>query len=86
MSTELLAAFEQLARERGIAAEVLFEAVEAALISAYKRNFGTAQNVRVSMDRETGEIHVYARKDVVETVSDSKQEISLDDAKAVDIA
>lgn len=86
MSTELLAAFEQLARERGIAAEVLFEAVEAALISAYKRNFGTAQNVRVSMDRDTGEIHVYARKDVVEKVSDSKQEISLDDAKAVDIS
>ncbi len=86
MSTELLAAFEQLARERGIAAEVLFEAVEAALISAYKRNFGTAQNVRVSMDRDTGEIHVYARKDVVEKVSDSKQEISLDDAKTVDIA
>jgi N utilization substance protein A len=86
VSTELLAAFEQLARERGIAAEVLFEAVEAALISAYKRNFGTAQNVRVSMDRDTGEIHVYARKDVVEKVSDSKQEISLDDAKTVDIA
>ena len=85
MSTELLAAFEQLARERGISAEVLFEAVEAALISAYKRNFGTVQNVRVAMDRETGEIHVFARKDVVEAVSDPKQEISLIDAKAVDI-
>lgn len=85
MSTELLAAFEQLARERGIATEVLFEAVEAALISAYKRNFGTAQNVRVAMDRETGEIHVFARKDVVEAVSDQKQEISLSDAKAIDI-
>ena len=86
MSTELLAAFEQLARERGIAAEVLFEAVEAALISAYKRNFGTAQNVRVAMDRDSGEIHVYSRKDVVEIVSDPKQEISLIDAKAIDIA
>ncbi len=85
MSTELLSAFEQLARERGIAPEVLFEAVEAALISAYKRNFGTAQNVRVNMDRETGAIRVFARKDVVETVSDGKQEIALDDAKAIDI-
>ena len=75
-----------MARERGIAAEVLFEAVEAALISAYKRNFGTAQNVRVAMDRDTGEIHVYSRKDVVEIVSDPKQEISLIDAKAIDIA
>lgn len=85
MSTELLAAFEQLARERGIAPDVLFEAVEAALISAYKRNFGTVQNVRVAMDRETGDIHVFARKDVVETVTDPKQEISLSDAKSVDI-
>ena len=86
MSTELLSAFEQLARERGIASEVLFEAVEAALISAYKRNFGTSQNVRVAMDRETGAIKVFARKDVVETVTDNKQEISLDAAKAIDIA
>ncbi len=86
MSTELLAAFEQLARERGIAAEVLFEAVEAALISAYKRNFGTVQNVRVAMDRETGEIHVYSRKDVVEAVSDPKQEISLVEAKEIDVS
>jgi len=85
VSTELLSAFEQLARERGIAPEVLFEAVEAALISAYKRNFGTAQNVRVNMDRETGTIRVFARKDVVEAVSDGKQEIALDDAKAIDI-
>ena len=85
MSTELLAAFEQLARERGIATDVLFEAVEAALISAYKRNFGSVQNVRVAMDRETGDIHVFARKDVVEIATDTKQEISLSDAKAVDM-
>jgi len=85
VSTELLAAFEQLARERGIATDVLFEAVEAALISAYKRNFGSVQNVRVAMDRETGDIHVFARKDVVETATDPKQEISLSDAKAVDM-
>ena len=86
MSTELLAAFEQLARERGIATDVLFEAVEAALISAYKRNFGSVQNVRVAMDRETGDIHVFARKDVVEIATDPKQEISLSDAKAVDMS
>ena len=85
MSTELLAAFEQLAREKGIATDVLFEAVEAALISAYKRNFGTVQNVRVAMDRATGDIHVYARKDVVESVTDPKQEISLTDAKGIEI-
>ena len=85
MSAELLFAFEQLARERGIAPEVLFEAVEAAMIAAYKRNFGTAENVRVTMDRETGAIHVYARKEVVETLTHPKLEISLDEAKAIDI-
>lgn len=86
MSTELLFAFEQLARERGIAPEVLFEAVEAAMIAAYKRNFGTAENVRVAMDRETGAIHVFARKDVVESVANPKMEISLDSARQIDIA
>lgn len=85
MSTELLLAFEQLARERGIAPDILFEAVEAAMIAAYKRNFGTSENVRVAMDRETGAIHVYARKDVVEAVTNPKMEISLDEAKVIDI-
>jgi N utilization substance protein A len=77
-------AFEKLAKEKGIAAEVVFDAVEAALISAYKRNFGSAQNVRVSLDRTTGEIHVYARKTVLETVEDSRLEISLADARKID--
>ena len=85
MSAELLFAFEQLARERGIASEVLFEAVEAAMIAAYKRNFGTSENVRVAMDRETGDIHVFARKDVVENVTNPKMETSLEDAKQIDI-
>ena len=47
-------AFEQLGKEKGIAPEILFEAIEAALISAYKRNFSSAQNVRVSLERTTG--------------------------------
>lgn len=78
-------AFEQLGKEKGIAPEVLFDAIEAALISAYKRNFGSAQNVRVSLDRSTGEIHVYARKNVVETVTDSRLEMDIKEAKASDI-
>lgn len=84
MNAEFMQAFEQLGREKGIAPEILFEAIEAALISAYKRNFSSAQNVRVSLDRDTGEIHVYARKAVVEEASDSRLEISLDEARAID--
>lgn len=84
MNAEFMQAFEQLAKEKGIAAEVVFDAVEAALISAYKRNFGSAQNVRVSLDRTTGEIHVYARKTVVETAEDSRLEISLAEARKLD--
>lgn len=78
-------AFEQLGKEKGIAPEVLFDAIEAALISAYKRNFGSAQNVRVSLDRSTGEIHVYARKNVVEEVADSRLEMDLEEARSHDV-
>jgi len=78
-------AFEQLGKEKGIAPEILFDAIEAALISAYKRNFGSAQNVRVSLDRTTGEIHVYARKNIVETVTDPRLEMKLPEAKAIDL-
>jgi N utilization substance protein A len=63
---------------------VLFDAIEAALISAYKRNFSSAQNVRVALDRETGEIHVYARKTVMEEVTDPRLEISLAEAQEID--
>lgn len=53
MNAEFMQAFEELGKEKGIAPEILFDAIEAALISAYKRNFGSAQNVRVSLDRIT---------------------------------
>jgi len=84
MNAEFMQAFEQLGREKGIAPEILFDAIEAALISAYKRNFSSAQNVRVALDRETGEIHVYARKNVVEEVTDPRLEISLAEAQEID--
>ncbi len=85
MNAEFMQAFEQLGKEKGIAPEILFDAIEAALISAYKRNFGSAQNVMVSLDRLTGEIHVYARKNVVEEVTDSRLEMSLAEAKSIDL-
>ncbi|HHY64955.1 MAG TPA: transcription termination/antitermination protein NusA [Clostridiaceae bacterium] len=81
MSAELLFALNQLEKEKGIDKEILIEAIEQALISAYKRNFGSAQNVEVTFDRNTGEIRVYALKTIVEEVKDSATEMSLEQAK-----
>lgn len=78
-----LEAFEEVGKEKGIALEVLFDAIEAALISAYKRNFNSAQNVRVALDRTTGEFHVYSVKNVVEELENDITEISLADAKRI---
>ena len=78
-----LDALKDLGREKGIAPEILFDAIEAALISAYKRNFGSAQNVEVVLDREKGAYHVYALKDVVEVVENPIVHISLGEARAI---
>lgn len=80
MSTELMQALTDLGKEKGIEPEVILEAVEAALISAYKKNFGSVQNVQVTIDKVTGEFHVYTVYDVVEEVTNDKTEISLVDA------
>ena len=74
-------AFRELGKEKGITPEVLFDAIEAALISAYKRNFNSAQNVRVALDRQTGGYHVYAIKTIVETVESDITEVSLAEAR-----
>lgn len=83
---EFMLAFEELGKEKGIAPEVLFDAIEAALLSAYRRNFGSEQNARVLLDRATGEYHVYAIKTVAETVENPVLEMALADAKAIDPA
>lgn len=80
MNADLLNALDDLERERGINKEVLFEAIESALISAYRRNFGSAQNVRVRLDRQTGETQAWAQKTVVKNVEDYRLEVSLDEA------
>ena len=85
-STELIIAMEELEKEKGIKKDYLLEAIETALVTAYKRNFDSAENVRITMDKETGEIHVYAEKDVVEKpedVENDKLQISLEDAKRI---
>lgn len=85
-SSELIIAMDELEKEKGIKKEYLLEAIETALVTAYKRNFDSAENVRITMDKETGEIHVYAEKDIVEKpedVENSKLQICLEDARKI---
>ncbi|MDD7362974.1 MAG: transcription termination factor NusA [Peptoniphilus sp.] len=83
MNEEFILALKQLEDEKGIEEEVILDALETALISSYKKNFGTAQNVEVHIDRETGKITVSAEKEVVEDVYDENTEISIDDARKI---
>jgi N utilization substance protein A len=81
MNGEFIKAVGEVAKEKGIEADILFEAVETAMITAYKKAFSSAQNVRVSLDRTTGEIKVYACRNVVEEVENEHSEISLAEAR-----
>lgn len=85
MNEELLEALGALCEEKGISKDVILDALEAALVAAYKRNFNSAQNVQVLMDRETGSVKVMAQKEVVETAADidSQEQISIEDAKKI---
>lgn len=81
---ELIMALDELEKERGISKDYLLESLEVALVAAYKKNFDSAENVKVEIDSQTGEIHVYAQKEVVETVDNSQLQISLEDAKKIE--
>ncbi len=83
MSKELLRAIEFIQKDKNLSAKVLFRALEESLVSAYKKNFDSNENVKVKMDRETGDIHVYSVKDVVESSEDPNTQISLDEAKRI---
>lgn len=80
MNRELMEALDVLEKEKDISKDVLLEAIENSLITAYKNHFGKADNVKVNIDRETGDFEVLAEKMVVETVEDKAVEISLEDA------
>lgn len=80
---ELVLALEELENVKGIKKSYLIEAIETALVTAYKRNFDSAENVKVIMDKDTGAAHLYAVKEVAEAVEDSKLQISLDEAKSI---
>ena len=81
MKAEFLNALDEIEKERGISKEVLLEAIEAALAAAYKRDCGSEQNVRVTVERESGEIKVYNLKNIVEEIADPETEIGLEEAK-----
>lgn len=86
MNSEFIKAVEDLEKEKSISKEFLLEAIESALVSAYKKNYGTSQNVRVSIDKETGDIDVFMRKDVVEEVFDPFVEVDVLEAQEIDPA
>ncbi|WP_069649567.1 transcription termination factor NusA [Caloranaerobacter ferrireducens] len=84
MKAEFLEALEQIVKDKGITKDVLYDALEAALKTAYRKNFGTSQNVEVEIDKENGEVKAYAKKVVVENVENPLLEINLEDAKEID--
>ena len=84
MNAEFISAIYEVGREKGIDPEILFQAIEDALVSGYKRETGSTDNVRVDMNKETGEIHVYAQCTVVEGEAENASQISLEDAQAID--
>lgn len=86
MSKEMLRALDALETEKGISKDIVIEALELALVSAYKRNYGQSQNVEVVFNQKKGDIRVYAVKEVVEYVFDSTLEVSLEEALALNKA
>ena len=84
MNLDLLNALDDIEKDKGISKEVLLEAIEVALLSAYKKDFGSKENVSVEIDEESGEVMVFSRKKVVEEVKNERYEIPLDEAERID--
>ncbi|MFI3231532.1 MAG: transcription termination factor NusA [bacterium] len=82
-SRELMKALQLIEKEKGIDREEIFIAIENSLLSACKKNFGTSENIKIDMDRDTGEVEVFAQKEIVEDVYDGFLEISLEEAREI---
>ncbi len=80
---ELILALEDLEKEKGIKKEYLLDSIETALVTAYKRNFDSLENVKVVMDSKTGATHVYSLKEVVENPENHNTQISLKEAQKI---
>ncbi|HEY5560153.1 MAG TPA: transcription termination factor NusA [Clostridiaceae bacterium] len=87
MNNDFITALTEIVSEKGISADLIFTTLEDALVAAYKKNYGNAsgscQNVKVTMNKESGEIHVYAQKKVLEEAIDFNEEITLEDARKI---
>ena len=77
MNKELFAALDMLEKEKGIPKTYMFEKIEAALVSAFKKEYGTNANVRIVVDEKKEDIKVYYQKEVVEVVENPETQISL---------
>ncbi|MDR2183320.1 MAG: transcription termination factor NusA [Clostridiales bacterium] len=84
-NSELIDTIGLIEKEKGIDKEILFEAIESSLISACKKNFGTSQNIRVSIDRNNGAVNVFAQKEVVEEIEDATLQVSLEEAREINL-
>ncbi len=83
MNAEFFNALDLLEKEKGIPKDYMLEKVEAALVSAFKKECGSSENVRIVLDPVKKDVRVYQQKTVVETVEDPLTEISLEEAKAL---
>ena len=84
MKSEFEIAITQLSADRNLTPQVIMEAIQAALVSAYKRNFGSSQNVSVTLDSHTGQARVFVTKVVAEEAADERSEITLAEARTHD--
>ncbi len=84
MNKEFMDALTELSADKNIDKEVILEAIEKALIAAYKKNYGHTQNVEATIDRATGEIKLTQQKEVVESVEDASAQIGLSEARLLD--
>ena len=80
---DFIMALDELQREKGIDKEVVYEALEASLISACRKNFGTSQNIKVDLNRKDGTVKVWAQKNIVEVPQDDNLEISVEKAQQI---
>lgn len=80
---ELILALEELEKEKGIKKEYLLESIETALVTAYKRNFDSLENVKVQMDQQTGATHVYCLKEVVKRANNKETQINIKEAQKI---
>lgn len=81
---DFIVAIAQICTERGLSKETVLHAVEQALVSAYKRNYGGSTNISAKIDPNSGKVKIFAQKTVVDNVLDRRAEITLDDARGID--